>query len=808
MLLVTLFFLAITQPLLTLLSHQAEFFIARLSEPEDIYTLVGVLAVSPLLLAGLVAGLRRLSSPLGLALHSGLCAVMFALVVLLALHPLLAGAWSIGVAAVAGCAAVAIYRGNEDLQSMIAWSGPLMLLWLLWVLFSFLGLSPVHRILARDINRRVMYRGIKSSAPVVFLIFDETPLASLLNASGAIDAELFPNFARLASQSTWYRRTSTVADLTEQAVPAIVSGSRPSLSKLAMCADYPDNLFTLFGGNYQLVTMESGTRLVPPGQQRNLLETYPERMRAMATDLWLVYEHLVVPRNLEGRLTDVSHQWREFGVATDRRSFTSRPRTFHRFEEHITASDDRVLYYHHCDLPHYPYEYLPDGAAYDTSAEVVAEGLVPVVGNERDAWSTDWAALQAYQRHLLQLVLCDRLLGDLLDRLQRVGLYDKSLLVVTSDHGACFRGHLSHRRIGADNFMDIGAVPLFIKAPHQTKGEVYEGRVETIDILPSITAMLGQKLPWPVDGRAVLATPPSASQPMAILGHGDGQVHGFTWDDAKLAAIVRYKEQNFGAHGGPERLFHLGPDAALQGQAPHPAAPAPGALTLDWEPLLSQVDPHAPFLPNRIRGSVSGVPAGTQVALAVALNGTVRGTTLAVGNAAGSADFSSLLDPHWLVSGANHVDVYRVDADGSTLHQVAATTHETYALADGAVTSSEGKSWRLDSSLRGGVDQLVALEGSVLVQGWAGQPERGPAERILFFSGQRFLLAGTTGWEIDWRGKSLGPGLATAGFSYSIPQPILAGASPESVRVFALRGNAATEIPTTAASHALPREGH
>ena len=46
---------------------------------------------------------------------------------------------------------------------------------------------------------------------------------------------------------------------------------------------------------------------------------------------------------------------------------------------------------------------------------------------------------QSYQRHLLQVMFVDRLVGELIRQLQQENLYDSTLLVLTADHGASFR---------------------------------------------------------------------------------------------------------------------------------------------------------------------------------------------------------------------------------------------------------------------------------------------------------------------------------------------------------------------------------
>ena len=65
------------------------------------------------------------------------------------------------------------------------------------------------------------------NAPVVMIVFDELSGLALMGPDGGIDAARFPNFARLAGDSTWYRNATTVADFTDHALPALLTGERP-----------------------------------------------------------------------------------------------------------------------------------------------------------------------------------------------------------------------------------------------------------------------------------------------------------------------------------------------------------------------------------------------------------------------------------------------------------------------------------------------------------------------------------------------------------------------------------------------------
>ncbi len=106
---------------------------------------------------------------------------------------------------------------------------------------------------------------IESKTPVVVLIFDEFPMTALLNDHEQVDAKRFPNFAALSRHSDWFRNALTVADTTEQAVPAILTGDFPKPNGVASYTDHPRNLFTLFdSSSYRLNISESETDLCPP----------------------------------------------------------------------------------------------------------------------------------------------------------------------------------------------------------------------------------------------------------------------------------------------------------------------------------------------------------------------------------------------------------------------------------------------------------------------------------------------------------------------------------------------------------------
>ena len=115
----------------------------------------------------------------------------------------------------------------------------------------FLGLfllaSPSSRLLSADDAGAARGVSIGVEAPVVFVVLDEVPLASLMSPDGSIDRTRFPSFARLAESSTWYRNATSISPFTHDSVPALLTSKDPKKGGLPTSADHPDNLFTLFG---------------------------------------------------------------------------------------------------------------------------------------------------------------------------------------------------------------------------------------------------------------------------------------------------------------------------------------------------------------------------------------------------------------------------------------------------------------------------------------------------------------------------------------------------------------------------------
>ena len=87
----------------------------------------------------------------------------------------------------------------------------------------------------------------------------------------------------------------------------------------------------------------------------------------------------------------------------------------------------------------------------------------------------------------------DAALGELFDALVERGLWDDTVVVLTSDHGEYFGEHelVEHSK---DIYVEGLAVPLVVKRPYQTEGEVIATPASLVDVPRLILANLGREL--------------------------------------------------------------------------------------------------------------------------------------------------------------------------------------------------------------------------------------------------------------------------------------------------------------------------
>jgi Sulfatase len=350
---------------------------------------------------------------------------------------------------------------------------------------------------------------------VIMVVFDEFSGTTLLDDRMEIDARRFPQFARLAKTSTFYRNATTVHPRTQVAVPAILSGRFPVTDLPPLARYYPGNLLQTIQSTraFDMAVFEPVTRLfVRPPQHRNSQQTALQKTGKLIGTLSTVYLRLIITDDLPVDLPAIPREWDplssvqpeiEGTEGSDERvsdpDMNDRLPVLARFLDGLKSSARPRFTFLHIELPHIPWVFLPTGEQYMTDADWLHPA--GAAGDLGEDWLLDPPTVHRNEfRYRLQVGFVDRFLGRLLDRLAQTGILDQCLLIVTADHGVSFRPGHSRRVPDSDNLADIASVPLLIKQPGQKAGRVDDRNVQSVDIFPTIAESLGMELPEPVDG--------------------------------------------------------------------------------------------------------------------------------------------------------------------------------------------------------------------------------------------------------------------------------------------------------------------
>ena len=461
----------------------------------------------------------------------------------------------------------------------------------------------------------------------VLVVLDEFPGDILLGPDGKIDAGRYPNFAALAGDSTWFRNAYTSYDSTTKAVPLILDGLAPRKGTGPVARDHPRSLFTALGRRgYRFVTSEEATALCPrrfcPGARAK--------------------RPAIIPNLKAGR-----------------------EERFGRFIRSIRATDRPTFWMKHALLPHGPWVYLPSGRRSRPYGPELLPGMQTIPG-----FYDDYLTHHNQQRQLLQLGFVDRLLGRLIARLKSQGMYDDTLIVVTSDHGFAWQvGVETRRSVTPGNVEELAPVPLFVKRPSQTRGVVSPAYAQTLDVAPTIADALDVRLGYRPDGRSAFSPAVRARDEVSLVTRDFSsmvRISGARWE-ARRAAMVRRRLRTLGSGDWASLFTSAGPNRDLIGQATGSArtAGAPRA-TLSLVRYLRNVRRSSGVVPTQVAGRISGSSRTHERDIAVAVNGRIEAVGRSFHLRGEAVESYSVMVPEVsLREGRNEVEVLEVADDGT-----------------------------------------------------------------------------------------------------------------------------------------------
>ena len=183
---------------------------------------------------------------------------------------------------------------------------------------------------------------------------------------------------------------------------------------------------------------------------------------------------------------------------------------------------------------------------------------------------TPYDQLYAGRPYEGEIAYADEVFGQLLDRLRQLGVYDRTIVVLTADHGEG-RGEHGELTHSVQIYNTTLHVPLIVHVPGTEGGRRIGAPVSSVDIVPTVLDLLGLPIPDDVQGQSLapilrgeagaegdetLARRPLYAETLAPrLGFGWGELRALMRGDRKLIYGPRPELYDLGAD--PDELHDL-----------------------------------------------------------------------------------------------------------------------------------------------------------------------------------------------------------------------------------------------------------
>jgi arylsulfatase A-like enzyme len=172
--------------------------------------------------------------------------------------------------------------------------------------------------------------------------------------------------------------------------------------------------------------------------------------------------------------------------------------------------------------------------------------------HERDNWSDE--QLLNYKRYFYAMVTgVDMAIGRLLDRLDRIGELDDTLIFFCSDHGDMAGDHRMLGKGYTKYYDQVTRVPCVLHWPKGlgTAGRRVEGLVEMVDVLPTLLELCDAHVPEVMVGRSY-ASELRTGEPL----HTREDVIAYSHDESAMLRTEQFKYCRF-PRQGTDALFDL-----------------------------------------------------------------------------------------------------------------------------------------------------------------------------------------------------------------------------------------------------------
>ena len=489
--------LAISIPLLGVLGEQFNFFTAHSLSSKFIITLLLIIGLAPTLF---LAVLRWVSKRISIVkvFDWAILFVFLGLFLFYSLNKVGYGffpskyePYILFFLALALTIIAVIFISNKQFLRNLSYFS----LFIPLVFLNFIFVSPASSLF--KYSEKALFPEISNmnDTPIFLLIFDEFSGLTLQNLKGQLDKSRYPGFAELASQADYFPNALTAEFHSAISVPSIASGNLRIKNKIGTGLAPGENLIELFKAKGEV---EAYSTVLPA----DLMSKQNNNQSSVSSDLMTLYIHIINHQTwIEEKIGAIPQAWKGFGIffSNDQNQDKESAINPHAKEmidmtKQINDSWTNAQFnFMHFQFPHKDYNTTSLGRFVSNSVtmfKAVTDGRI---------FAANQSVLNVLSHNYIQQsAYSDTLLQSFIQTLKHKNLFEKSMIIVTTDHGVSYNQKGLYRRLPytQDSWKNIISVPLFIKYPFQKEGHVNESFVTTFDISTTILKVAGIDSPW------------------------------------------------------------------------------------------------------------------------------------------------------------------------------------------------------------------------------------------------------------------------------------------------------------------------
>ena len=363
---------------------------------------------------------------------------------------------------------------------------------------------------------------VADSRPPVFIIVLDGLGRDTVQTNGKVDLAKFPNLGALAKEGVWFTNATTNYNVSQLAMGAALTGNLFSedLISQGRAVDIVNQ-----NGVYNTLDLEYNINLFGYYFSDCLNDTFTcygtkyftgKYPYLFAVTMGRRVLNILLPCSIQERLPNGLNNLIHFDCHADRNHWSD-IQQFEAFIDNIEADKSSGQIHHfHSWVTDYPYIFDENGNRHSLPANLT-------MFRNRSNPDLVW------QNQSQQFMFADFLLGKFINKLKSEGIYDKSIIIITADHGPINVGG-SAGISEEENINPKAWIPLLIRGPSVTPG-VSAVDYQHIDFRATLLDVLDMEPVEGLDGVSAFASQRSERDKVFYWVNHDLTVSKFVYDN-------------------------------------------------------------------------------------------------------------------------------------------------------------------------------------------------------------------------------------------------------------------------------------